>query len=383
MGLIDDIRTLVEAGKLPRIWTVQDLAQSELVHTHTRVNMQSQPTNRSVSPDLQDKGAGVSEPESAPFFRFKPGGKRGMYFCLKSHYVAGRDPSTLLEPFTFDPAQEFFTGHPARVIPPIERGAIAIRSDSSPTKHPMAFKVAPSSREKYLEKISPFLDWLVVEVAGPDGQGWSRALESYTWGDDHLKALALRERFHDRLKAALATGDESALRRAVGAILSWGGMKPLSEAHWGEVRGTLIYLDRLPDDEEPAKTAIFGQRMASVSKLYAMLDLDRWTIYDSRVGLAWARWVKKYRQQSPGNTLEGAVDWPIPPGKGKAFKPLLPPGWPLTGGNPAGARDAFLHVSWAFRDIAKRLDARVATSGGWRTVHVEMVAFMLGVSPTW
>jgi hypothetical protein len=122
LGLIDDIRKLVEERKLPRIWRIEDLINSELGSQYNRANMQSQPTNRSVSPDLQDKGAGVNEPDSAPFFRFKPGGKRGMYICLKSHYVAGRDPSTLLEPFTFDPAQEYFSEGSGRETEPFAPG---------------------------------------------------------------------------------------------------------------------------------------------------------------------------------------------------------------------------------------------------------------------
>jgi len=122
---------------------------------------------------------------------------------------------------------------------------------------------------------------------------------------------------------------------------------------------------------------MLGRRIASTSKVYAMVDPSRWAIYDSRVARALALLV----------AYSGAVDvkltaLPQPPGRvaGRAA-----PGFPTL--QAAGTRQAalaFVYASWLIRGIAAELNVRaIASPAGtpWTVMHVELALFTAGALP--
>ncbi|MBM3271380.1 MAG: hypothetical protein FJZ01_27405, partial [Candidatus Sericytochromatia bacterium] len=111
MGLIEVIQEQVEIRALPRIWKTEHLlANPKIQGQFAEAGVRADPSNRSASPDGASTGVAVKDPGKSPYVRFKPGGKRGMYFCLRRHYLLGRDPAAFEEPFGFDPEQEYFDG---------------------------------------------------------------------------------------------------------------------------------------------------------------------------------------------------------------------------------------------------------------------------------
>jgi hypothetical protein len=63
--------------------------------------------------------------------------------------------------------------------------------------------------------------------------------------------------------------------------------------------------------------SIPGSRIATVSKVYAASDPERWVIYDSRVAAALAHLVRRYWNASGGEPLAGLLRFPgsaAPPG---------------------------------------------------------------------
>lgn len=221
------------------------------------------------------------------------------------------------------------------------------------------------------------LDQFAAFLAGLGGN-WQEWFASYSWqGADSDCGIRARFRLHRTLEAALQPGARAeAFQEVVGHILEWGGMKPLDDS---DLRYTLATLSefRLNGDERFALDSdlVWSNRIASTSKIYAMSDPRRWTIYDSRVGLAMRALATGYKE---GARLPELLDFRVPPGRGG--------GGYIT---PNQARRGFLRTSRVLRQTAHQLNAagvpRPAQAlgcsedtGGWQVYHLEMALFMLG-----
>jgi hypothetical protein len=127
-------------------------------------------------------------------------------------------------------------------------------------------------------------------------------------------------------------------------------------------------LDAHAESGDKPSEGIHAQRIASVSKVYAMHSPSRWVIYDSRVarGLALVALGPFGVDRVPAPIL-----FPQPPGRTGERTP----GFPTLGTDRQG-RMAFVYASWFARELASHIASRCPDPGGWDARHVEMALFM-------
>ncbi len=197
---------------------------------------------------------------------------------------------------------------------------------------------------------------------------WNAALRMYRWKGDWRAGLTTRRQLAGDLMSA---GSSEAWQAAVDAITNWGGVPLLRGSALSLTRASLTSLDRLREGEVRRASDIFGHRIATVSKVYAMHDLDRWTIYDSRV--AWTLEAIKAVLIERGRVDEVPAPFHQPPGRtAPGFR-----GVPRVRTDAHG-RDSFLRGSELLYTIARHVPQPCPDEGGWRVVHLEMAAFALG-----
>lgn len=207
------------------------------------------------------------------------------------------------------------------------------------------------------------------------GFDWPALVRGHNWrGQGWHDAVQNRERLSTRLASA-ASAQQFA--DAANAITRWGGMTPFSPNDLERLQVAVGALARIDAGDKRALDDVLGRRIASTSKVYAMVDTSRWAIYDSRLARALALLV----------AYSGAVDvkltaLPQPPGRvaGRAA-----PGFPtLQAAATRQAALAFVYASWLIRGIAAELNARsIANPAGtpWTAMHVELALFTAGALP--
>ena len=240
------------------------------------------------------------------------------------------------------------------------------------------------AEHEFLRRTEPFVTHAVARVAErcPRARGWLDVLDAYEWnGLDAIRTIDLRWQHHAHLREA--SGSEFA-RVVNDVILAWGSsqkrrrLPPLRDRALRGVVRSLAVLDAYGDDIQRLQR-IYGQRIASVSKVYSTWDPNKWVIYDSRVGAALS-WLISDWWTSIGAELEDEhLRLDLPPAQVKSRK--CDPGFETTT-SAVGLRRAFVYASWICRHVAGRLEAaRFAPPSGetrWRAQHVEMALFVLG-----
>jgi hypothetical protein len=197
---------------------------------------------------------------------------------------------------------------------------------------------------------------------------WCALLQCYEWnGAGWRIGLEARSAMHGQLAEA-AGKDE--LADAAAEIVSWGGLPPLSTQGVARVLGSLPLLDELAMTNAAPPATLYADRIPAVSKVYAMHDLSRWVIYDSRVARGLALLV---RQAYGPRCLPPALVFPQPQGR----TGLCPEGFPVLG-TEKQARLGFVYASWFAQDVAAQIDLACPDPSGWDARHVEMALFMLG-----
>ena len=253
----------------------------------------------------------------------------------------------------------------------------------------MALKRLSSFNQvSYISNVQPFVDFAVryVESTAIKGRtGWRNHFYSYAWSGDWQAGLDARYRLRQQLD--ICSSDQQFLT-AVNGIMGWGGLKLFALDKVPLLRRSLIALDLLDRGSEVRWQAIWAERIASVTKVYAFHDPEKWTIYDARVANGLATLVSAYWGVKGYEHLSEVLRFPQPPAR---IRRVLPPGFPR-GSSQDQFRLAFVYSSWLLRAIADSLNA--ATSIGqppsdspesesafpstWKVCHVEMVLFMLG-----
>lgn len=219
-------------------------------------------------------------------------------------------------------------------------------------------------RARFDELTAPVADWTAKTIE------WSSLLQSYRWNGDWKAGLAARERLANLLGSAATRQD---LTSAMSEIVAWGGLRPLGARLTDEVARSLGILDALATSGAAPPSNLCGERVAAVSKIYAMHDTRRWVIYDSRV--AWALAALMHDCSSAASPPP--VQFPQPSGRsGDPFR-----GVPTLSSSRQGAM-AFVYASWLCQSIAQRIVGPCPDHHGWRTVHVEMALFTLGSPKT-
>ena len=152
---------------------------------------------------------------------------------------------------------------------------------------------------------------------------------------------------------------------AISEILRWGGLPGLSADAVRRVFDSLPGLDGLAAGGAEPPAALYAQRIASVSKLYAMHSPTQWVIYDSRLARGLALVVRQVLGPTP---VLSFLRLPQPPGR----RGGRPAGFPALSSSERQARLGFIYASWFSQDLAKQIRRPCPDTDGWDARHVEM-----------
>ena len=217
------------------------------------------------------------------------------------------------------------------------------------------------------ESIQKLVDYFNDE----DPDFWLNTLSRYSFRDqNHQAGEVVRLQFNQALSSCSGPGE---LHTIANRILEWGGMAPLNAPMKKGLLPSLSTLRQLAGGASIDLHQLCVERLASITKIYEMWDLDNWVIYDSygARGLQWL--ISGYWAAVGYKQNEGLLKLPWPPGR--AGSPVA--GFPRTATTaPKQQRLGFVYGSWICKTIAERL----GRSGEfqWRPYHVEMLAFQLG-----
>lgn len=199
---------------------------------------------------------------------------------------------------------------------------------------------------------------------------WMDALKRYKFdGYDYKTGYNLRLEYNKKLRSAQGVQ----IFNVANEILHWGSMKDLNEAMKQNLPISLKVLDEMAINQIVQPNLIYTDRIASMSKIYEMWDLEYWIIFDSYCakGLQWI--VKLYWNHlgyiKHDNVLR--LPWPV----GRVGSPL--DGFPRLG-TPNQALLGFLYASWLCKRIAELLNQQSNNVFEWKACHIEMLAFQLG-----
>jgi hypothetical protein len=195
---------------------------------------------------------------------------------------------------------------------------------------------------------------------------WAGLLRGYKWNGDWSDGISARRRFASLLHSA---ADDDHLLTVMDDIRSWGGLRPIGQHLSGLIAGSLSLLDALATSDAAPPRDLCGARIATASKVYAMYDLRRWVIYDSRVAWALASLLQDWSRDTAGPPIR------FPQPQGRSGQPF--PGVP-TGASPRQGALAFVYASWLCQSIATRITAVCPDPAGWSATHVEMALFTIG-----
>jgi hypothetical protein len=201
---------------------------------------------------------------------------------------------------------------------------------------------------------------------------WQAALQRYSFdGSDYQQGEKVRLEFNRKL----STCTDDKLFDVANKILAWGGLASINSAMKHELKRSLDCLDVLAKEQIIDLDELCVERLASITKIYEMWDLDNWIIYDSYCarGLQWL--ISELWQSLGHKTNERLLKLPWPPGI--TGSPVA--GFPRTGDTaPKQKRLAFIYGSWLCKAIAERLSLLDNNGFHWRPFHIEMLAFQLG-----
>jgi hypothetical protein len=193
----------------------------------------------------------------------------------------------------------------------------------------MPLPSTPQSRSYiHSPEVQAFLDWLAPRWHVPDRlthcvvdrrSGKERhfsslldACQKYEWkGRDLSQTREILGPLSQRLRRAVAQGNESATAEACKAVLSWGGVSPGNDTWVQDHRLDLATdlqrdRDRLLEARDLDQLARFN---SGFSKIYSML-MDGLIIYDSRVGAALGDLVIRYAECKGLTQVPSALRFP-------------------------------------------------------------------------
>jgi len=207
------------------------------------------------------------------------------------------------------------------------------------------------------------------------GMDWPALVTNHQWrGQGWRNAVQNRQRLFRQLEGAVTA---QRFADAANAITRWGGLAAFAPADLEALEVAVRALERIDAGDKAALDDVLGRRIASTSKVYAMVDTSRWVIYDSRVARALALLIAHSDAVDADLT---ALPQPAARVAGRAAT-----GFPtLQAGATRQASLAFVYASWMARGIAAELNARsIANPAGshWTAMHVELALFTAGALP--
>lgn len=206
-----------------------------------------------------------------------------------------------------------------------------------------------------------------------DSGFWRNTLSRYSFRDqDYHWGEKIRIEFNKELSAYT---EIDKLFEISNKILDWGGMEHITDSMKENLVESLSCLKMLAQDKNIDLEKICVDRLASITKIYEMWDINNWVIYDSYCarGLEWL--IAGFWDQIGDRKNEDILKLPWP--QGRVGSPV--PGFPRTADtSPKQKRLGFIYGSWLCKAIAERLTVIDGSSFYWRPYHIEMLAFQLG-----
>lgn len=214
---------------------------------------------------------------------------------------------------------------------------------------------------------------IINNFKNDDPEFWLNTLKRYSFHDqDYQSGEGARLQFN---KALSSCSGNDELYSIANRILDWGSMAPLTDTMKQGLKSSLSCLSLLAKGEFSNIAQICVERLASITKVYEMWDLDNWVIYDSYCarGLQWLIsdfWASVGHKQN-----EDLLKLPWPPGR--VGLPVA--GFPRAADTaPHQKRLGFVYGSWLCKAIAEHLADSCNNDFHWRPYHVEMLAFQIG-----
>lgn len=234
-------------------------------------------------------------------------------------------------------------------------------------------KVIPFTYRGFTSGINGSALGIVDHFENKDPEFWGGTLRRYSFDEyNYKRGEQVRLQFNKDISSCKKIDE---LLSVSDKILHWGRMKPLSSDMKQGLKRSLSCLDQLSEGKEVDLNELCVERLASITKIYEMWDLDNWIIYDSFCvkGLQWI--ISDYWQLLGYKAAEDLLKLPWPPGR--SGSPLA--GFPRTGDTaPNQKRLGFVYGSWLCKAIAEHLNASNDQSFHWRPYHIEMIAFQIG-----
>lgn len=231
----------------------------------------------------------------------------------------------------------------------------------------------PFSYEKFVSEAGQTISEMVHYFMKKETGFWRNLLERYNFDNmDYQKGEEIRLKFNDKIKSAqnideiFAVSDE---------ILGWGRMRPLSENMKKQLQQSLDLVDALSGGQDVNLDNLCVERLASITKIYEMWDLDNWIIYDSFCVRGLQRFISEFWKSKGKKMNESLLKLPWPPGRSGSPEE----GFPKLGGTPSNqGRLGLIYGSWLCKFIAEELNNSSPEPKKWRTFHIEMIAFQRG-----
>jgi len=234
-------------------------------------------------------------------------------------------------------------------------------------------KISPFTYPEFKSEIGDAASVIVDLHENEVPEFWANALRRYSFrGSDYKEGERVRIDFSKKISCYK---EESELFDVCNEILKWGGMKLLSDEMKQGLQRSLSCLDQLSQGKMIDLNELYVERLAPITKIYEMWDLDNWVIYDSFCARGLQSLVSKYWKKVGYEAHEELLRLPGPPGRsGSPVK-----GFPRTANTaPNQKRLGFIYGSWLCKAIAERLNAKGSQSFPWRPYHIEMIAFQIG-----
>jgi hypothetical protein len=214
---------------------------------------------------------------------------------------------------------------------------------------------------------------IINQLKKYDPDFWQNTLNRYTFhGRDYHWGEKVRIEFNKELSAYTEIGE---LFEIANKILNWGGMDDLTDSMKQNLADSLSCLKMLAQDKSIDLERLCVDRLASITKVYEMWDINNWVIYDSYCarGLEWL--IAGFWNQIGYRKNEDLLKLPWPPGR--VGSPVS--GFPRAADtSPKQKRLGFIYGSWLCKAIAERLTVIDSSRFYWRPYHIEMLAFQLG-----
>jgi hypothetical protein len=232
--------------------------------------------------------------------------------------------------------------------------------------------IAPFTYSAFSAETSKSTLAIINHFNNNDPEFWLNTLRRYSFrGQCYQSGERVRLEFNKDL--SFCSGNEE-LYTVANRILEWGGMAPLTSAMKRGLESSLSLLSLLSKEKPTNLGQICVERLASITKVYEMWDLDNWVIYDSYCarGLQWL--IKGFWTSVGHNQNEDLLKLPWPPGR--SGRPVC--GFPRAADTaPLQKRLGFIYGSGLCKAIAEHL-ADSCNNIRWRPYHIEMLAFQLG-----